>query len=888
MNIVSYCILLTIVSLVSPLFHGQVTIANGSLNSPVVIDERTGTVSVGAIFDETSRPGKEAKVAIEMVDFNLAGNQNLLIHFGNSRGKAVRAALAAKDLLSTYGVKAILGAHTWDEASAIAEVTSEESRDVPVLSFADLAPTIPSPSILQATPSQEVQMNAIAAIIQSWGLNQVTLIYENAPTLASPELIISRLFKALHESGSELSHIFSLTSFSLNSLQKELNQLKKQKNRVFVLHTTLESGYLLYQTAKKLNMTGDGYAWIATNSITDLFHSVSPKKLSSLQGIVGTKTYFPEDSPQFQDFRKRFRSKFRTIYPDEEFDEPGIFASQAHDVMLNLLYKSNITNLLQGISAADFTNYKIAPARVVEIVNVIGKSYRSGYWTEGLGFSETVNNEALHHTSVKILNEVLWPAQPWHVERRRRILAGKSEPLRVGVPAKSLFPQFVELKQDPKTNATSFQGFSIEVFKEAMKLADVNNEPTYNYIPFYGEYNKLVEQIALGTFDAVAGDVTILEKRHEYADFSQPYTESGMVLIVPVRSTLPNGMWLFLKPFTNEMWGVIAAITIYNGFAVFLIERNHNDEFRSGTVWNQIGILFWLAFSTLFTLRGDKLHSNLSRMTMVVWLFVALIITQSYVASLASMLTAQRLEPAIKSVETLKKMNATVGYCTGSFLRSYMIEALNFKDANIRKYNSTRAYAEALNSKEIAGIFLEVPSAKVFLAQYCKSFTKTEKTFKVGGFGFAFKKNFSMLPDVNKAIMNITESGKLLELENEYINSEECLDADSAPNDDGSIGLNSFSVLFSISGGISTIALAIYVFNYFLCPKPEDTNPVKANIIKQWLHLGRQLSARVVNVELPRNPPNTTYVEARQSFSTVSDVESLEDHNYSPDPHNHV
>lgn len=135
-----------------------------------------------------------------------------------------------------------------------------------------------------------------------------------------------------------------------------------------------------------------------------------------------------------------------------------------------------------------------------------------------------------------------------------------------------------------------------------------------------------------------------------------------------------------------------------------------------------------------------------------------------------------------------------------------------------------------------------------------------------------------MLPEINKAIMNITESGKLLELENEYINSEKCLDADSDRNDDGRIRLKSFSILFGISGGISTIALAMFALNYFLCPKPDDANLVKANLIERWLHLGRQLSAKVVNVEPPRNPPNATYVEARQSFSTVSDVESLEDH----------
>lgn len=122
-------------------------------------------------------------------------------------------------------------------------------------------------------------------------------------------------------------------------------------------------------------------------------------------------------------------------------------------------------------------------------------------------------------------------------------------------------------------------------------------------------------------------------------------------------------------------------------------------------------------------------------MAMVMWLFVALIITQSYTASLASMLTAQRLEPAITSVEKLRNMNATVGYCNGSFVIDYLRDVLDFKHT-IKSYNSTHQYAEALNRGEIAAIFLEVPSAKVFLAQYCKSFIRTGETFKVGGFGF--------------------------------------------------------------------------------------------------------------------------------------------------------
>lgn len=105
------------------------------------------------------------------------------------------------------------------------------------------------------------------------------------------------------------------------------------------------------------------------------------------------------------------------------------------------------------------------------------------------------------------------------------------------------------------------------------------------------------------TFDAIAGDVTIMSSRHDDVDFTQPYTESGLEMIVPIRSKVSNQPWLFLKPFTAKMWWLIAAITLYNGFVIWLIERRHCEHLR-GSVVNQIGVVIWLAFMTLFTLRG--------------------------------------------------------------------------------------------------------------------------------------------------------------------------------------------------------------------------------------------------------------------------------------------
>jgi hypothetical protein len=123
-------------------------------------------------------------------------------------------------------------------------------------------------------------------------------------------------------------------------------------------------------------------------------------------------------------------------------------------------------------------------------------------------------------------------------------------------------------------------------------------------------------------------------------------------------------------------------------------------------------------------------------MTMVVWVFVVIVIMQTYTASLTSMLTIQQLEPTIADVEALQNSNAMIGHPNGSFVSKYLVDVLHFKPNNTKAYNSPEAYAQALRSKEIAAAFLEYPLAKLFLAKYCKGFIIAGPTYKIGGFGF--------------------------------------------------------------------------------------------------------------------------------------------------------
>ncbi|KAK3032403.1 hypothetical protein RJ639_036420 [Escallonia herrerae] len=55
-------------------------------------------------------------------------------------------------------------------------------------------------------------------------------------------------------------------------------------------------------------------------------------------------------------------------------------------------------------------------------------------------------------------------------------------------------------------------------------------------------------------YDAVVGDITIIANRSLYVDFTLPYTESGVTMIVPVKDRKEKSAWVFLKPLTWDLW----------------------------------------------------------------------------------------------------------------------------------------------------------------------------------------------------------------------------------------------------------------------------------------------------------------------------------------------
>ena len=93
---------------------------------------------------------------------------------------------------------------------------------------------------------------------------------------------------------------------------------------------------------------------------------------------------------------------------------------------------------------------------------------------------------------------------------------------------------------------------------------------------------------------------------------------------------------------------------------------------------------------------------------------MVLILTQSYAASLASMLTVQRLQPAVVDIKELKRSGDYVGYETGSFLKDPLVNKLQSDESRLKPYSTPEEFNEALSKGSKKG-----GVGAIFGAQHC-------------------------------------------------------------------------------------------------------------------------------------------------------------------------
>nr|POF07800.1 glutamate receptor 3.2 [Quercus suber] len=458
-----------------------------------------------------------------------------------------------------------------------------------------------------------------------------------------------------------------------------------------------------FDEAQKLGMMESGYVWIATTWLSTVLDSApSSKTANSTIGVLTLRPHTPDSE------RKRaFMARWNKLSNGSIGLNPyGLYAYDtvwmiAHAVNLFLDQGGNISfsnntrlsrmrggalnlgalsifdggnQLLNNILQTNMTGLtgpiRFYPDRSplhppYDILNVYETGYRQiGYWSNYSGLSvvtpETIYTKPPNRSSSsQILDTVVWPGGTTK-KPRGWVFPENGRQLRVGVPNLVIPYRFIP-------------------------FGDGHKNPSYY---------ELVNMVSLNVrFDAAVGDIAIVTNGTKLVDFTQPYIESGLVVVAPVRK-LNSSAWEFLQPFTPLMWGVIAAFFLTVGIVVWILKHRINDEFQ-GPLRKQIVTILCLT----------------------------------------SMLTVQQLSSHITSIDTLVTSNKPIGFQVGSFAENYLTEELNIPKSRLVALGSPEEYAVALERGTVAAVVDERLYIELFLSDNCK-FSIRGQEFTKSGWGF--------------------------------------------------------------------------------------------------------------------------------------------------------
>ncbi|KAL3739966.1 hypothetical protein ACJRO7_021273 [Eucalyptus globulus] len=252
--------------------------------------------------------------------------------------------------------------------------------------------------------------------------------------------------------------------------------------------------------------------------------------------------------------------------------------------------------------------------------------------------------------------------------------------------------------------------------------------------------------------------------------FTQPFMGSGLSVIVPAKPDTDRAL-TFMEPFTATMWVASGGLLIYSTIVVGYLERPINPEF--GGPWtNQL--------STALCFAEEKVHHKFTRIVLVIWFFVALILTQSYTAGLTSMFTVRELRPNVNAMEKLRNSKAKVGCDPDAFICDHMNSTLKFSTEVIVPIWNTSSYGDELRSGNISALFLEYANMRALFTQYCDGYLTIGDDYRFGGFGFistirlfcVFPKGPSLAANFFEAILELSQSGEMKRLEKKWFSPD--------------------------------------------------------------------------------------------------------------------
>ncbi|WP_028094264.1 transporter substrate-binding domain-containing protein [Pseudodonghicola xiamenensis] len=331
--------------------------------------------------------------------------------------------------------------------------------------------------------------------------------------------------------------------------------------------------------------------------------------------------------------------------------------------------------------------------------------------------------------------------------------AQQSKPLTVAVHES---PPFVILSDGV------YSGLAIDLWETV--ATELGYEFTYQE---YDTVRSMIDATAAGNADVAVSNLTVTEERAARVDFTQPWYDSGLRIMV--NDSSGASFWSIFTGLRDSgflrAYGWLAFAILVASLCFTLFDRKFDKDFpksfRNG---------FAESFYTVMTVatsgkppKRKNLFGWLGRMWQGLWLVFGVIVVAFVTSTITSVMTTLSIKNDIRSVSDLPGLNVAVA--DGSTAEGF---AMN-NGFDLTAYPNINASAQALLDEEVDAIIGDKPVLEYYAHTHPdEPLTVVGAVFNPEKYGFALPPGSPLRRDITIEVVGAREDGTLRALSEEY------------------------------------------------------------------------------------------------------------------------
>lgn len=326
----------------------------------------------------------------------------------------------------------------------------------------------------------------------------------------------------------------------------------------------------------------------------------------------------------------------------------------------------------------------------------------------------------------------------------------ESDTLRV---ATKLFPPLV-LEQGDR-----FTGFSIQLWEAIASVAGIDYE-----LYEVETVTDQLEAVQNGEADVALAGITITAEREAVLDFSFPYFDSGLqIMVEPEESTpISHALSSLLAPGFLQFLALTLSLIFVVANILWLVESRHNRKISKSYFPGIFQMLWWSAV-TVIGYDDTPPVTWAGRLMALLWMFSGIFLIANLTASLSAGATVRVLQGTINDVADLRshRVATVAGTTSALYLENAGIGYIGVQDID-------EAY-DLLRNDNVDAIVYDAPVLLYYVnTQITDDFIIVGQPFGREEYGIALPEGSPHRETINRAILSLEEDGTYQRIYNRW------------------------------------------------------------------------------------------------------------------------